>query len=125
MILTTKISQTILEFGEPLLSELPDDHTKEDFEATILIVITSWNAVVMDGWKGGGKFEAALLSSIKPAPKEIQLIIKKLIKRKKKKFANDPRGVGNHWVREESGELIFGCDARLDVDKVPPVGPMQ
>ncbi len=45
-------------------------------------------------------------------------MIKRLIKRKQKKYSNDLRAVGNHWVRENGAELIFGCDARFNTDKV-------
>ena len=50
MIPNTKISQTILEFGKSLILALPPNHSKDEFEAAITIVITTWNAVVMDSW---------------------------------------------------------------------------
>lgn len=118
MIPTTKISQTILEFGKSLINQLPENYTAEEFEAAINIVILTWNAVVMDGWKKESNFEAEILAKINEEPKEYQLVIKRLIKRKKKKFGKDPRAVGKHWVREEGGEFIFGCDARLDIENV-------
>ncbi|QIL90504.1 hypothetical protein GNX18_12610 [Microbulbifer sp. SH-1] len=125
MIPSTKISLTILEFGKSLINQLPQEHTKQEFEAAIGIVIVVWNAVVMDTWKADNHFESDLLERIRSEPKEYQLVIKRLIKRKKKKFGNDPRGVGNHWVREEDGEFIFGCEARLDVENVPSTGPVH
>ena len=118
MIPNTKISQTILEFGKSLILALPSNHSKDEFEAAITIVITTWNAVVMDSWDNKNQFESALLSSIKSAPKEAQIEIKRLIKRKKTKFGSDPRGVGNHWIREQEGDFIFGCEARLNVENV-------
>lgn len=125
MVPSTKISQTILEFGKPLINQLPQDHTREEFEAAINLVILVWNAVVMDSWKAGSNYELDILERISAEPKEYQLVIKRLIKRKKKKFANDPRGVGNHWVRNENGELIFGCEARLNVENAPATGRVQ
>ena len=53
------------------------------------------------------------------APKNVKLEMKRLIKRKKTKFANDPRAVGDFWVRESSGEITFGCEARLNVENAP------
>ncbi len=116
MIPNTKISETILEFGKSLILELPAEHSKEEFEAVMTIVITTWNAVVMDVWKKINKYESELLSTIQAAPKEVQIKIKRLIKRKKSKFkfGSDPRAVGNHWIREQDGELVFGCEARLN-----------
>ena len=119
MVPSTKISQTILEFGKPLISQLPRDHTKEEFEAALNLVILVWNAVVLDSWKAGSNYEADITEIISQEPREYQLVIKRLVKRKKKKFGNDPRGVGNRWVRQEDGEFIFGCEARLDIENVP------
>ena len=60
MIPNTKISQTILEFGKSVILQLPDDHTKDEFESAITIVIAVWNAVVMDVWNKSNKFETEL-----------------------------------------------------------------
>ena len=119
MIPNTKISQTILEFGKSVILQLPDDHTKEEFESAIRIVITAWNAVVLDGWNKSNRFERELLSTMRNVPKEAQIEIQRLVKRKKKKYGSDPRAVGHHWVREENGEFIFGCEARLNVENAP------
>jgi hypothetical protein len=119
MIPNTKISQTILEFGKSVILQIPDDHTKEEFESAITIVITAWNAVVMDGWNKNNRFEVELISKLESAPMEAQIEVKRLLKRKKKKYGSDPRAVGNHWVRERNGEFIFGCEARLNVENAP------
>jgi hypothetical protein len=119
MIPNTKISQTILEFGKSVILLLPDDHTKEEFESVITIVITVWNTVVMDGWNKSRRFEKELLSTMGNMPKEGQIEIKRLLEGKKKKYGLDPRAVGEHWIREQNGEFIFGCDARLNVEDAP------
>ena len=116
MIPTTKISHTILEFGRSLITSLPSEHSKEELEATMKIVITAWNAVVMDSWENGNKYESMLLEQMKQGPKIGLVEVKRLIKRKKVKFASDPRAVGNHWVTERNGEFIFRCEARLNVE---------
>ena len=54
MIPSKKISQTVLEFGKSIIAGLPVNYTKEEFEATMKVVVTAWNAVVMDSW-GNGK----------------------------------------------------------------------
>lgn len=119
MIPNNKISQTLLEFGKSIIAGLPTGHTKEEFEAVMKTVITVWNAVVMDSWKKDSTFEMELLALTETMPKPAKLEIKRLIKRKKSKFANDPRAVGKHWIRESNGEIIFGCDARLNVENAP------
>ena len=119
MIPNKKISQTVLEFGKSIIAGLPVGYTKEHFEATMKVVVTAWNAVVMDSWGNGTKFESELLALMETAPKNEKLEMKRLIKRKKTKFANDPRAIGDFWVRENNGEITFGCEARLNVENAP------
>ena len=107
MILSAKISHTILEFGRPVIVQLPDGHTKEQFEEVISIVIVVWNAVVMDAWDKTNKFEKELLSRLEVSPKQAKIEMKRLIKRKKTKFKADPRAVGNYWVRAQDGSLFL------------------
>jgi hypothetical protein len=118
----TKISQTILEFGKELVLALPDNCSKNEMEATMRVVITVWNSVVMDSWNKNNDFEIELIKTMKNEPKEMLIIVKRLIKRKKKKFPNDPRAVGRHWVKEKNDELVFGCEARLDIETVSVEG---
>lgn len=119
MIPNTKISQTILEFGKSVILQLPDDHTKEEFEAMLSIVITTWNSVVIDAWNKTDKYERELIERLENAPKQVKIDVKRLIKRKKSKFSADLRAVGNHWVREKNGEFIFGCEAHGNVENFP------
>ncbi|MEQ6342840.1 MAG: hypothetical protein M3A44_14635 [Gammaproteobacteria bacterium] len=98
---------------------LPNHHTKDELETAIKIVITAWNAVVLDAWNNENHYESELVKTLDEMPKEMKIIIKRLIKRKKTMFASDPRAVGNYWVRENDGGFIFGCEARLDVENAP------
>lgn len=109
-----KISQTILEFGDAVIASLPPNHSKEEFESTMFMVITVWNSITIDSWNGNSELEDGLLSSISGVPSEIGFIVKKLIKRKKTKFKHDPRAIGNSWVRDNNGEVVFGCEARVN-----------
>lgn len=118
MIPDTKISATILEFGKAIISELPTDFSEEEFEAAITLVITAWNAVVMDSWENGDRFKSEWTSALKSAPKKAQIEMSRLVKREKKKFGADPRAVGNYWVNWKNGELVFGCDARLNIENL-------
>ena len=115
----TKISQTILEFGKSIILQLPDDHSKAEFEGAISIVIAVWNALVIDARNETDKFERELIKQIDLGPNQAKIEVRRLIKRKKTKFANDLRAVGNHWVREQNGELLFGCEARGNVEDFP------
>ena len=122
MIPNTKISQTILEFGKDIILGLPENASKEEFEATMRVIVSAWNAVVIDSWNKSTEFEESLMKTLEGSPKEMIVIMKRLIKRKKKKFKSDLRGVGKYWVKEKNGEFVFGCEARVDVDKLKMSG---
>ena len=116
MIPTVKMSHTILEFGKGLINELPDDHSKAELEAALSLIIAAWNAVVIDSNNKNNEFEHNLLQTLKNEPKEFQLIVKRLIKRKKSKFNHDPRLAGENWVKESDGGFTFVCESRLNVE---------
>jgi hypothetical protein len=114
----TKISVTIATFGKALVNQLPPDFTKEELEEVMSVVITVWNAVTFDAWNKTNEQETLVLTTL-GAEREGLLTVKRLIKRKKTKFAHDLRAVGEHWVREESdGGLIFGCEARANIENI-------
>jgi hypothetical protein len=120
-----KISHTILDFGKEIISELLMDHLISDLEAALLIIVTVWNSLTLDEGNGNQDNENALLKTIEPAPKQIQLKIRQLISRKKTFFSGDSRLVGNHWIRENNGELLFGCEVRAVIDNLPVDNQIQ
>jgi hypothetical protein len=105
------ITQTVLSFAQPILVGLPKPCSKAQFAGVMRTVLTVWNAVVKDALAGGTEHEAAVLATIASAPKEVQLMVKRLIKRKKTKFASSNQVIGQHWVHEQGGEVLFGCEA--------------
>ena len=113
MIPTVKMSHTILEFGKVLIDGLPDNYTKGELEVTLSLIVTTWNAVVTDSNNKNMNFENELLKILKGEPKEFQLIVKRLIKRKKSKFGHDPRLVGDNFVEETDNGFTFVCESRL------------
>jgi hypothetical protein len=125
MIPNRKISETILEFGYPIIAGLPENAPKEELEAVMSLIVSAWNAVILDDWNKTRKFEKAFLKALQPMPKEFESIPRKLIKRKKKEYSSDPRAVGNYWVIEKTGELVFRAEARLDLQGVEGIGVIQ
>ncbi|MFT6271026.1 MAG: hypothetical protein ACJAVV_003866 [Alphaproteobacteria bacterium] len=116
MIPNTKISQTLSDFASSMVNQLPHDYTKQELETVMSFVITVWNAVTVDAWEKSTQQEKAVLDAL-GTEREALLAAKRLIKRKKTKFGQDLRAVGDHWVREESdGGLIFGCTANINLD---------
>ena len=47
-----KISQTLLEYLEPFLTEFGDDPTRQELENLLMVGTTVWNACVVDAWHG-------------------------------------------------------------------------
>ena len=110
-----KISETILDFGEPLLSQLDADAPKDVLESTLTIVITVWNAHVtaLPRW-GQPQFLADLhtqLSSADALP-ELANAVRTLSQRRLELFASDARAVGEWSLVGRSGGWSLRCDAR-------------
>ena len=70
MIPNRKISETILEFGEPIFPKLPDNASKEEMEAAMRLIVSAWNAVVLDDWNKTREFEKAFLKALMPIPEK-------------------------------------------------------
>lgn len=104
------ITQTVLSFAQPILVGLPTPCSKEQFAGVMRTVLTVWNAVEKDRQAGSEKHETAVLAMIASADKPVQLMVKRLIKRKKTKFAEHQQIIGQHWVQEKEGQVLFGCE---------------
>jgi len=110
-----KISETILNFGQPLISQLGDDYGKREVEHCMRIVISAWNAVTLDEVQSTTKWTKSLLEHADGAEggaKEVVGIVRHLVHRKKSLFKNDLRGVGEYSVKVKRGEMVFRCEAR-------------
>lgn len=118
MIPNRKISEVILEFGDPLLEELSEDHDKIELEGMLRLIILTWNAVTLDQWHKTRNNEDELLKALREAPAGFQTITKKLIKRKKRKYSSDPRAVGNYSVVEKDDGYSLRAEAKLSVEHV-------
>jgi len=122
MIPTRKISETIIEYGSPILQELPENASKEEYEHAFRLIVSAWNTVILDEQNKSKKFEKEFLKALGSMPKEFSHIPKQLLKRKKRNYSADPRAVGEYSVIEKNGEIVFRADARLDLEKVDTVG---
>lgn len=111
-----KISETILDFGEPLISQTNMDASGEGLRSALKIVILVWNAHVlaMPRW-GQVKSLADLHEKLRdPAiPTEMVEAIRTLSQRRLEHFATDARAVGEWSVVKEAGEWRLRCDARV------------
>lgn len=115
-----KISETLLEFCEPLLSLL-DDPTLEEFRATLNIVILIWNVHGVSTAKQDG--DGACLEELahfrkqmadEGAPTVLLNGFDALNRRRQTDYVDDPRCVGE-WdlISDGEGGYRFRCEARL------------
>lgn len=110
-----KISETILDFGEPLVSQLDGGVPLDVARATFEIVIMVWNAHVMamPRW-GQPQVLAALHERLRDPqmPPPMVDAIRTLSQRRLERFPTDGRAVGEWSLVMQSGEWRLRCDAR-------------
>jgi hypothetical protein len=115
-----KISETLLEFGDPLLSQL-EDPTVEEFRVALTIVIVVWNVHGLS--KTTGESRSAYVEELarvrqrlfdEGAPAIFLAAINALEARRDSDYGDDPRCVGE-WALLPDGAAgyKFRCDARL------------
>ena len=115
----------MLEFAEPLVSELPDGYSKSDLEAVLKLATCVWNACVVDQWCKSTQNVAEakkLLSTAHPFQK---IIVEDLIARKKSIFGNDPRAIYNECVITKNGQLVVRAEARLGLQDINISGSLH
>jgi hypothetical protein len=111
-----KISETIADFGEPLIHQLDPDQPYEVVRSTFELVILVWNAHVMALPRWGqprhlAELHARLQDPQLPAP--MVEVFKALSQRRAERFATDGRAVGEWSVTRKAGQWRFRCDARV------------
>lgn len=114
---TRKISETILDFGEPLFTWFTEPPPEDVFRNALKIVITVWNAHVMALPLWGAPEHVVRLSEIlfgSSAPEGMRGVLEALYDRRRERFADDPRAIGE-WdiIRDDTGGYRVRCDARL------------
>ena len=121
-----KISETLLEFGDPLLGLL-EDPTVEEFRAALTVVIAVWNVHGLSITTGDTR--SVYLGEIarirqwlfdEGAPAILLAGVDTLSARRVSDYCDDPRCIGD-WdlLPDEAGGYKLRCDARL------PGGPLH
>jgi len=104
------LSRTILEFGKPIISQLPKEHTVKDFERALRIIITVWNAITYDACNDNSEGEKELMIVFGNLPNGLPTFIEQLISRKKRNFSSDLRSVGERRITVRDGRFLFDCN---------------
>ena len=110
------ISETILDFGDPLVSELESDMPLEVIRSVFEMVITVWNAHVtaMPRW-GKPQFLADLeqrLGDPQLPPDAVEALHALSMRRRLPRFASDDRAVGEWSLVAGAEGWRLRCDAR-------------
>lgn len=107
-----KISETLLEFAQPVLDLTPPEATAADVEQRMKVVVLVWNAVVL-AQGGQHEFLAGLRTTLKNAGTDMPAFIDMLVERKKELFGYDHRLVGEFSVRRSpDGTFTIRAEAR-------------
>ena len=106
-----KISETFLEFAEPLWAPLGPAATEEEWEQALQIAFTVWNSLVFDVAQQSqrGVEQLRELASQEPG---VGLLVERLIARKQNLFADDQRLIGKYGLHRRQGELRLWAEAR-------------
>ena len=118
-----KISETVIDFGAPVLRDLDQEQSIEIVRATFSLVITVWNAHVMAMPVWGNPEALKQLEEILRAPGTAPQMIAAcadLATRRQQHFANDPRAVAEWRVAVDNrGHARLHCDARVPPSLMP------
>ncbi len=112
-----KISETLIDFGAPLIFDLDPNQPIEIVRSVFTIVIMVWNAHVMamPAWGKPQLLEhvRALLRTPGTAPQLIDSYTE-LAARREQHFAQDPRAVGEWNVQfDHAGRVRLHCEAHV------------
>jgi hypothetical protein len=115
-----KISLRLLEFAEPMIDEAFEgdgDPTATDLESVLKLVVTIWNAKVMEQiGRGSGHVEEIerVMFQDPRLPPKAKFLTKLMLERKTTEFPDDLRLIGDFRVyTAPDGEMRVKAEARL------------
>lgn len=106
-----KISETFLEFAEPLLVPLGPRATEYEMNQVLQIAFVVWNAVVYETVKQDAHC-LQMLKDLTAGQPEVVSLVNQLIERKRRQFGSDHRLVGDFKLTIQGGELNLRAEAR-------------
>ena len=109
-----KISAAILDYAKPVLDVLPHDAPLETQREALSFAICVWNALVIFKW-GRPEFLTEIRERLSTSPNNdlVTGVLDALIERKRLRYANDDRAVGNWELRlKHDGSTALWAEAR-------------
>ena len=107
----TKLSETFLEFAEPLLEKEGASPTAQEVETVLQLASTIWNAVVLDTIHGSSEWVKRVQSQMAGHP-SLDVLAEQMIVRKQSLFGHDLRLVGELKILGNEGEWRLRVEAR-------------
>jgi len=106
-----KISETFLDFADPIMETLPEDVSAAQMDRTLKIAYTVWNAMVLHEVKGDRHYLDLIQAAVGQDP-DVTTLVSALMERKRTRFRSDHRLIGIYEIIEKHGELILRADVR-------------
>ena len=106
-----KISETLMEFAEPILGFEDEPPTKEKLETVLKLAFTIWNSIVLDTVNGNSHFTDELRHHLAGHAMPADLL-EQMISRKRTRFGNDQRMIGNFRLFKKNGQWRLRAEAR-------------
>jgi hypothetical protein len=106
-----KISETFLDFAEPLLAPLGAEAAEAEMEQALQIAFTVWNAVVFDAADRSSRWVDRVRGLTDHDPR-IRALVEQLISRKQRLFGDDQRLIGEYRLYRHHGELRLRAEAK-------------
>jgi len=106
-----KISDTFLQFAEPLLDAFGPNVTEAQMEQPLMIAWTVWNAVVYADAGEKGQMLESVRTSMGRDP-QLKGFVEALIDRKRMVFSDDHRLIGEYKLFRKDGEIRLRAEAR-------------
>jgi hypothetical protein len=106
-----KISETLIDFAQPLVAMIDGHTTEEQVRQAFMIAVTVWNSHVLDEASDCCKYKAMLRECLGDGWASYPFL-QALIERRQRYFATDMRAISNFRVRFLNGELRVWAEAR-------------
>lgn len=106
-----KISETFLQFAEPLLEAHGPNPTEAQIEQPLMIAWTVWNAVVYADAGANKQMLENVRTSMGHDP-QLKGFVEFLIDRKRTLFDDDHRLIGEYKLFRKDGEIRLRAEAR-------------
>jgi hypothetical protein len=107
-----KLSETILEFAEPITSQMPDPPRRKDMESAMLLAQIAWNLPLFQQCKVASNLDEEwekLAPDLPPLARGAMVV---MMERRRTVFGGDPR-VATVEVRVRDGKVTVYAEARL------------